>query len=189
MKTELMKEMVTTAPEKIQARFRRGKAYYDEGLYQEAAHEFEAIVKAAPGNIDARIWLRKAKDAHEIPHTGTGTDVEGKQCIWQKVGVISYRICTNNHDCLTCEFDQQMQEKIANGRHAEAQEVLRKIDKLPGNERVCRYALKGEISYRLCTHGFQCGSCEFAQMVDDQLEAKLQKLMKSRKAARKAVTV
>ena len=36
---------------------------------------------------------------------------------------------------------------------------------LPGNQRLCKYALAGKVSHRLCTQLFKCSSCEFDQMV------------------------
>ena len=41
---------------------------------------------------------------------------------------------------------------------------------------MCRYALKGDVSYRLCTRLFHCVTCEFGQMMEDALQQKLAKL-------------
>src|SRR4030043_1026064 len=71
-------EVVAHAPEGIQARLRRGKAHYDEGLYAEALHEFEEVVRVAPGNIEARIGIRRAKEGMAAPRTGTTTEGVGK---------------------------------------------------------------------------------------------------------------
>jgi hypothetical protein len=47
----------------------------------------------------------------------------------------------------------------------------------PGNQRRCIYAMKGNVSWRLCTQEYRCASCEFAQMMDDRVEPlKLQPL-------------
>jgi len=56
---------------------------------------------------------------------------------------------------------------------------------LPGNQRLCRYALKGDVSYRLCTRLFQCATCEFGQTMEDALQQKLDKLTTRREALRK----
>jgi hypothetical protein len=101
------------------------------------------------------------------------------------MGVVSYRICTRDYDCLTCEFDQTMQEKIATGEASELDEALERLKELPAPQRVCRYALKGDISYRLCTRVFQCGACEFDQFMQDALERKLAKLSARREALHK----
>ncbi|MDO9333461.1 MAG: hypothetical protein Q7T57_02935 [Dehalococcoidales bacterium] len=184
----IVAEVVAHAPEGIQARLRRGKAHYDEGLYPEALQEFEEIIKVAPGNIEARIWVRRAKEGMVVPKTETVTTTAGgkvKECLWQKLGMISYRICTNGYDCITCEFDQQMQEKMAKGEAGEMEATLKKFEQLLGSERVCRYALKGDVSYRLCSRCFQCATCEFDQTMEDAVQEKLAKLQVRREALKR----
>ena len=39
---------------------------------------------------------------------------------------------------------------------------------LPGCQRMCRHALTGEVSYRLCTRLFQCAACPFEQMLQER---------------------
>jgi thymidine phosphorylase len=111
--------------------------------------------------------------------------VKVNECLWSKMGVVSSRICTRNYDCLTCEFDQTMQEKIAAGEAPELDEALERLKELPGPQRICRYALKGDVSYRLCTRLFQCATCEFGQFMQDALEQKMAKLAARREALRK----
>ena len=111
--------------------------------------------------------------------------VKVKQCMWAVMGMVSYRICTRNYDCITCEFDQMMQEKIAAGEAPELDEALERLKELPASQRVCRYALKGDVSYRLCTRLFQCAACEFDQLMQDALEQKLAKLSALREALHK----
>jgi len=66
-----------------------------------------------------------------------------------------------------------MQEKMAAGETPELDEALARFKELPGSQRLCRYALKGDVSYRLCTRLFQCATCEFGQMMDDALQQQL----------------
>ena len=178
--------VVAPAADGIQARLRRGKASYEEGLFAEALADFQEIVKAAPGHIEARVWVRKAKEAIGGERTQTAeAGGKVKECLWQKLGMISYRVCVNSYECLSCEFDQQMQERMAKGEAAEVEATLRKFEALPGNERVCRYALKGDVSFRLCSRCFQCGTCEFDQAMEDALQAKLAKLDTRREALKR----
>jgi hypothetical protein len=88
-------------------------------------------------------------------------------------------------DCATCEFDQMMQDKMAGGSSPELDTTLERLDTLPGNKRLCRYALEGIVSFRLCTHGFQCATCEFGQMMEDSIQEKLAKLAVRREAMKK----
>ncbi len=62
--------------------------------------------------------------------------------------MVAYRICTNDYNCITCEFDQMMQEKMAAGGGAEPEAALERFKGLPGNQRLYRYALKGDVSHR-----------------------------------------
>jgi hypothetical protein len=78
-----------------------------------------------------------------------------------------------------------MQEKIVTGEASELDEALERFKGLPATQRVCRYALKGDVSYRLCTRVFQCTTCEFDQLMQDTLERKLVKLSARREALHK----
>ena len=187
-----VEEIIAITKEEIPAHFEQGQAHFEASRYKEALREFQSILHVAPGHIETRIWVRRAKEALvqpavEIPE-GEGAVEEAakvKECVWAKMGVVSYRICTRNYDCLTCEFDQTMQEKIATGEASELDEALERLKELPAPQRVCRYALKGDISYRLCTRLFQCATCEFDQLMQDALERKLVKLSARREALHK----
>ncbi len=182
-----MTEVLAPALQNIQARLRRGKAYFDEGLYAEALVQFEEILKIAPGNIDTRIWVRKAKEGIATGKVEKTETAAGKitECLWMKLGMVSYRVCANKYDCLACEFDQQMQEKMANAEGKEAEAAARQFDQLPGSERVCRYVLRGDVSFRLCSRCFRCATCEFGQMLEDAVQEKLAKLETRREALKR----
>jgi len=187
-----VEEATAITEEEIPAHLKHGQDHYEAGRYKEALKEFQSVLHVAPGHIETRIWARKAKEALvqprvEAPEAGAAVEeaVKPKECIWAKMGVVSYRICTHDYDCLTCEFDQTMQEKMATGEASELDEALERLKELPAPQRVCRYALKGDVSYRLCTRVFQCGACEFDQLMQDALERKLAKLSARREALHK----
>ena len=137
--------------------------------------------------------IRKTREAIAQPavevavegETAAAEAVKPKECVWMKLGMVSYRLCNNNYDCLTCEFDQQMQEQMAKGDATELDAALERFKEVPGSQRVCRYALKGNISYRLCTRLFQCESCEFGQNMEEATQRKLAKLAARRNALTK----
>jgi len=185
-----IEEAIAITEGEIPVHLEQGQAYFKEGRYKEALREFQSILRVAPGHIETRTWVRKAKEALAKPKVevaeGEGAVEEGtKVCIWAKMGMVSNRICTRNYDCLSCEFDQAMQEKIAAGEAPGLDEALEKFKELPGAQRVCRYALKGDVSYRLCSRVFQCATCEFNQVMQDALEQKMTKLAARREALRK----
>jgi DNA-binding response OmpR family regulator len=185
-----VEEPIAITEGQIPAHLEQGHAYMKNGHYKEAVREFQSILRVAPGHMESRTWIRKAKEGLVKPKVevgeGEGAVEEGvKVCIWAKMGVVSNRICTRNYDCLTCEFDQAMQEKIAAGEASGLDEALERFKELPGPQRVCRYALKGDVSYRLCSRVFQCATCEFNQVMQDALEQKMTKLAARREALRK----
>ena len=186
-----VEEVITVAPEEIPVHLKQGREFFEAGRHQEALKEFEAILRVAPGNIETRVWIRKAKEALAAPKVEAvaegeaapaAEEVKAKECLWMKMGLVSYRLCTKNYDCLTCEFDQMMQDKMASGQMPELDAALERFKELPGNQRLCRYALKGDVSYRLCTRAFKCATCEFGQMMEDAMQQKLAKLAARRQA-------
>jgi lipopolysaccharide biosynthesis regulator YciM len=182
-------QVISIAPENVRAHIQQGKIFFEEGQYHKAKEEFEAVLK-----FDTRIWLRKTKEAIANPEASTTTEEgtgEGKpkECVWMRLGMVSYRICTRNMDCVTCEFDQMMQDKMAQQSSPELDTTLEKLDTLPGNKRLCRYALEGIVSFRLCTRGFQCATCEFGQMMEDSIQEKLAKLAVRREAMEKRAKI
>jgi len=167
-----VEEVVVIAPDEIPVHLKQGKAHFDAGRYEEAVKKFEAILKVAPGSIETRVWLAKTRQALATPKVeeAVAEAVKPKYCVWVSLGMVSSRICTNDYNCMSCEFDQQMQEKMAAGGGAELEAALERLKGLPGNQRLCRYALKGDVSHRLCTRLFQCATCEFGQMMDNALQ-------------------
>jgi DNA-binding response OmpR family regulator len=166
-------EVIAIAPDEVPVHLKQGKAHFQAGRYQEALKEFEAILGVTPGSIEARAWVRKTKEALMPPKVeGVAEETKPKYCLWMKIGLISHRLCTFDYDCQGCEFDQDVRERLAAG-DPKVVEALRRELELPGNQRLCRYALKGQVSYRLCSRLFQCDTCEFAQMMDYVVEQKL----------------
>jgi len=187
------KDGITVTLAEILGHFKRGKAYFYADQFRGALREFEAVLSVAPGNIETRIWIRKAKQklaepGIEVTAEGEAApateEVKPKYCIWMSMGMVSYHICTHNYDCLTCEFDQIMHEKLAGCEAPELDNVSQRFE-LPGNQRLCRYAIRGDVSYRLCTRAFQCETCEFGQVMEDAIQQKLAKLAARREALRK----
>ncbi|MEW6142531.1 MAG: response regulator [Chloroflexota bacterium] len=181
---------VVRREEVIRSALEQGQAMFHRGAYTDAVKEFEKVLTLSPGHLDARLWLAKSKRAAAGIGGMAGveeaeTPGKAKPCVWMKMGVVRYRLCTNDFNCLTCEFDQQMQSA---GESPEIAAALERLKSLPGTMRTCRYALKGEVSARLCSRVFNCVRCEFAQLMEDQTEAKLAKLAVRREALKKKPT-
>lgn len=108
-----------------------------------------------------------------------------KKCIWMEAGVVSYKLCDNNYDCVTCVYDQAMQVKVEKQKEAALlapEEALsekftatwvEKMMKLPASQRKCRYMITGEVSRKLCPNAYECGNCSFDQMMQERLQAEV----------------
>ncbi|MBM2824900.1 MAG: Response regulator [Dehalococcoidales bacterium] len=184
-----VKAVIALAPEEIPVHLKLGKSHFEAGRYYEALKEFQDILAVAPGSIETRVWLRKAQEALTKPgvetsagrETPVAEEVKTKECLWMRMGMVAQRICTNSYNCITCEFDQLMQEKMAAGS-PELEAALTRLKELPGSQRLCRYAMKGDVSYRICSRVFQCVTCEFGQMMEEAFQQKLAKLAARREA-------
>ncbi len=184
---EAAEPAITVAPGEVPAHIKLGKEYFEAGKYHEALQQFQAILATAPGNIETRVWLKKTIEAMVNPVVDAGTEVKEarqKECLWMRMGMVAHRICTNEYNCISCEFDQAMQEKMAAG-DTEAEAALEKLKALPGTQRLCRYAVKGDLSYRICSRIFQCATCEFGQMMEEVTQQKLARLAARREALAK----
>jgi len=166
-------EAVPISPEDIPVHLRQGKAHFLAAQYADALKELEAVLAVSPSSIETRVWVRKTREALAKPAGELSEEAKLKYCVWMSLGMVSYRICTNDYNCMKCEFDQEIQEKVASGSTPELEQALAKLKELPGIERLCRYAIKGDVSHRLCSRLFQCLTCEFGQMMEDALQQEL----------------
>jgi glycine cleavage system H lipoate-binding protein len=97
-------------------------------------------------------------------------------------GVVSYKLCTNQFQCNTCEFDRAMSNRAAKskreakenkpafGHKKEIVEWMEEFRHLPADQRKCRYMLMGEVSHKICPNSFRCGDCTFDQMMQDRIQ-------------------
>jgi glycine cleavage system H lipoate-binding protein len=97
-------------------------------------------------------------------------------------GVVSYKLCTNQFQCNTCDFDLAMSNRAQKTKMQAAEakptasdkkqivEWMEEFRHLPGDMRKCRYMLMGEVSYKICPNSFRCGDCTFDQMMQDRIQ-------------------
>jgi glycine cleavage system H lipoate-binding protein len=107
-----------------------------------------------------------------------------KKCVWMEAGVVSYKLCDNNYDCSTCVYDQAMQLKVDRQKEAAAaipsvettgdrftETWVEKMMMLPASQRKCRYMITGEVGRKICPNSYECGNCDFDQMMQERLVA------------------
>ncbi len=180
-------EVVAIAPGEEAAHIEKGKAHFAAREFEDAVREFTSVLAVAPESIETRVWLKKTVAAAAAPRAEAEVTAgpRAKDCLWMRMGMVAQRTCTNDYNCISCEFDQMMQEKMAAGDSPEVEAALIRLKAQPGNARLCRYALKGDVSYRICSRVFHCASCEFGQNMEEAFQQKLAKLSVRREAMRK----
>jgi len=96
------------------------------------------------------------------------TGGDDQRCIWMAAGVINYKLCPYNFACGLCAFDKAMKET---GRKTQPQmrrvPWTERLRELTGPEKYCRHMLQGLVSYKLCPHNYECGTCTYDQMIQD----------------------
>ena len=165
-------EFITITPQEIPDYLKRGKAHLAAGQRQEAVRDFGSILKVAPGNMETRVWMQKAKQALAQPEEPLAEAEKPNYCVYMMMKVVVYRLCTCDYNCYGCDFDREIQERVAAG-DAEIIEALESFKNLPGGQRFCRYSLKGQVSFRLCSRLIDCTTCEFNQMMEGVFEHQL----------------
>ena len=91
------------------------------------------------------------------------------ECIWMKAGIVALHTCNRAYDCFDCKFDKAMTkamgEKAALSGSTWSAYFKKHYD---GASRPCRHVLTGRISRpKICTHNYECATCDFDQMLDD----------------------
>lgn len=92
------------------------------------------------------------------------SEQEQKYCVWSRQEVVSYRLCTHNYDCQSCQFEQMLIEQ--DGKYAEPPQVVAEIErlrKLPADQRRCKYMVTGKILLESCHLDYECWKCSMYQ--------------------------
>lgn len=105
---------------------------------------------------------------HKTEHKG---DKEEKYCVWVRQEMVSYRLCTRNYDCQSCQFEQMLidpsyataSEGRQDGKYVEQPQVAEEIEKLrslPAQQRRCKYTVTGKILLETCNVNYECWKCD-----------------------------
>jgi len=62
-----------------------------------------------------------------------------KKHVWLELGAVSFRLCTQDYECGSCAFAQDIQDRFGTIAVIGEDEVAR-LKQLPGSQRLCRYA-------------------------------------------------
>lgn len=101
-------------------------------------------------------------------------------CLWMQAGIVKRKKCTIDYDCALCKFDKIMcrmseenrRQKNAGmfpaGRRGMIMHWKERLNEVPVAQRPCIHSMKGYIDFKMCTHKYHCGDCEFDQYFQDQ---------------------
>jgi CheY-like chemotaxis protein len=94
-------------------------------------------------------------------------------CIWVQAGIVQKRMCTFGYLCTSgCTFHASMLQREKYRDDPRIQPYLEKLNTLPGKNQ-CRYTMNGDISLRSCPNVFDCETCEFHQVAQDEVDRQL----------------
>jgi glycine cleavage system H lipoate-binding protein len=141
-----------------------GGDYEECQAFREAARVEE---EAAPRTVN----MANEEEKTMADLKNTVVEEKEKPCIWMKAGVVTYRMCNLSYDCESCEFSQSLMDSGSGYSDQPGMvDAFSKLMQLSGRERKCRYALMDEVPFKLCSHNYQCGSCEYDQMMQDAID-------------------
>lgn len=162
--------------------------FYREGMYEEALNELRNALKIFPDYEEAKRYITKIERERDFMKPSVierkkavkeGVEGGEKECIWSKMGIISYRICTTGQDCSRCEFAQNLQEAESQYQDRIGFSSIRNsLLGLSAHERKCRYMLSGDVMYKICPRLYQCGTCVYDQMMQDMIQDKAERALK-----------
>jgi glycine cleavage system H lipoate-binding protein len=97
-------------------------------------------------------------------------------CVWSKAGVIEPVECINSFDCLSCLLNKRLKNEVAMGRLKDGRVPAdRKLFTIPvvqkAEQMKCRHMLSGRVSYKYCVRNYECETCEYNQMMEDEILA------------------
>lgn len=119
--------------------------------------------------------MKRKETSQRGPKTPVIFDMTAEQCVWARAGLAQPRLCHNAFDCLSCSYDRQVQRDLGRDRLLDRQgqgvpswqaALLRQSDS--AQERLCRHALSGRAPAKRCPNAFDCGQCEFDQMLEQE---------------------
>jgi len=166
--------------------------FYRESMYEEALIELRNALKIFPDYEEVKRYIVKIERERDFMKPSVvdrkkvvkeEAEVGEKECIWSKMGIISYRICTTGQDCSRCEFAQNLQE--ADSQYQDRigfSSIKNSLLALPAQERKCRYMLSGDVEYKICPRLYQCGTCVYDQMMQDMIQDKAERALQKLKA-------
>ncbi|MBS3731647.1 MAG: glycine cleavage system protein H [Desulfobacterales bacterium] len=106
-------------------------------------------------------------------------DMRSNTCVWSKAGVIKPTRCINAFDCLSCPLHKRLKKDVASGRlkNGRAPMDWRAFPdrfRTEAEQMKCRHMLSGRVSYKYCINNYQCDTCPYNEMIENESLADFQ---------------
>ena len=141
-------------------------------------------MKAISSDINRHSASATAKDERTRTTNREGFQIKNKKrpivfdmtsnlCVWVNTGLMPPSPCINAFNCLSCPVDKKMQARvlqkgIAKGPACDLQIPLHKRMVQSHTTRKCRHMLSGRVAYKYCVHNYDCATCAYHQMIEDE---------------------
>lgn len=101
-------------------------------------------------------------------------DMDSDICVWSKAGVVRQMRCINAFDCLNCPINRQLKKDVAAGRLKDGRvptdwRISPVYRPRMADQMKCRHMLSGRVSYKYCIHNYDCDTCAYNQMIEDEI--------------------
>lgn len=102
-------------------------------------------------------------------------DMTSNQCVWSKAGLMFPFPCMNAFNCIGCPLDAKMQERLGSKTMAEKPSWSPTVSSSSDEkeiqipiDRKCRHMLSGRVSYKYCMHNYDCATCTYHQLMEEE---------------------
>ncbi|GAB6144463.1 glycine cleavage system protein H [Desulfocicer niacini] len=101
-------------------------------------------------------------------------DMTSNQCVWSKAGLMAPFPCMNAFNCTDCPLDAKMQERLMDKTLSRKQPWSPRISSGETDMQIpvdckCRHMLSGRVSYKYCVHNYDCATCTYHQLMEEEI--------------------
>ncbi|MFW6081997.1 MAG: glycine cleavage system protein H [Desulfosalsimonas sp.] len=120
--------------------------------------------------------MKKRQENSHSARSPAVFDISSDICVWSRAGVINPFHCINAFDCLSCPLHKRLKKDVAagrlkNGRAPVDWRIFTDPPRMEAEDRKCRHMLSGRVSYKYCINNYQCDTCAYNQMIEDEASA------------------
>jgi len=116
--------------------------------------------------------MKTARKESKVKHGPMVFDMTSNQCVWSRAGIMPPFPCMNAFNCFDCPLDSKMQVRVQNSdmsrEPAWANLSPGENDIRTRTDKKCRHMLSGRVSYKYCIHNYDCATCAYHQLMEEE---------------------